>query len=560
MLTDDPIEKQSEKHSSAKVAEANWQSLRRIFTVPEKPGSTLRCIEDQISKNLVGFLQDHIVAKEKGLPELEKAFQAFEVPDCPIFVSEQAGFLLEQVVANSVHTASPRFVGHMTSALPYFMVSLSKIMMALNQNLVKIETSKVFTPLERQVLAMMHHLVFQQDAAFYQQYMHHSDACLGMFCSGGTVANHTALWVARNQAFPAEGDFSGVAQSGLYRALKHFKYEGVAILVSERGHYSLSKAADLLGIGRDDFYAVPVDECHKIDLDALRAEVARLQASNIKILAIVGVAGSSETGSVDPLEELAVVAKQCGAHFHVDAAWGGAALFSEQGRQLLKGIELADSVTIDAHKQMYVPMGAGMVFMKDPHAANVIRHHAQYIVRKGSRDLGRYSMEGSRPGMAMLVQSGLKVMGRAGYAMLIDEGIQKAKDFAQMIQRHPDFELITEPQLNLLTYRYVPHALQSHLDYLKVESKASVRVSVNETLNKVTRRIQKIQRERGQSFVSRTHIKCQYSKEAITVFRVVLANPLTTLNMLSEILEEQTKIARDESIQALLSDCNNKVL
>ena len=162
--------------------------------------------------------------------------------------------------------------------------------------------------------------------------------------------------------------------------------------------------------------------------------------------------------------------------------------------------------------------------------------------------------------MAMLVQSGLKVMGRAGYAMLIDEGIQKAKDFAQMIQRHPDFELITEPQLNLLTYRYVPHALQSHLDYLKVESKASVRVSVNETLNKVTRRIQKIQRERGQSFVSRTHIKCQYSKEAITVFRVVLANPLTTLNMLSEILEEQTKIARDESIQALLSDCNNKVL
>ncbi|TKL84565.1 aminotransferase class V-fold PLP-dependent enzyme, partial [Enterococcus faecium] len=108
----------------------------------------------------------------------------------------------------------------------------------------------------------------------------------------------------------------------------------------------------------------------------------------VRVMAIVGVAGTTETGNVDPLDELADLAAELNCHFHVDAAWGGATLLSDKYRYLLKGIERADSVTIDAHKQMYVPMGAGMVVFKHPSAAHAIEHHAEYILRKGSKDLG----------------------------------------------------------------------------------------------------------------------------------------------------------------------------
>ena len=107
----------------------------------------------------------------------------------------------------------------------------------------------------------------------------------------------------------------------------------------------------------------------------------------------------------------------------------GATLMSSTHRPLLAGIELADSVTIDAHKQMYVPMGAGMVLFKDPGLVNAIEHHAEYIIRRGSKDLGSHTMEGSRPGMAMLVYSALHVMGRRGYELLIDTSIKKSQVF-----------------------------------------------------------------------------------------------------------------------------------
>jgi len=154
------------------------------------------------------------------LQEMEKDFSDSKIPEKPIFVSEHTQFLLDKLVAQSVHTSSPSFVGHMTSALPYFMLPLSKIMIALNQNLVKTETSKAFTPLERQVLGMLHRLVYNQDTEFYSAWMHDAENALGSMCSGGTVANITALWAARNLAFPPEGNFKGVAHEGLFRALK----------------------------------------------------------------------------------------------------------------------------------------------------------------------------------------------------------------------------------------------------------------------------------------------------------------------------------------------------
>jgi len=532
-----------------RIAQATSESLHRIFTIAEAPDSTLGRIEQEISQNLTGFLNDHIVASKNALSDIEHNFISAQIPEEPQFVSDHMHHLLDKLVAHSVHTASPSFIGHMTSALPAFILPLSKLMVGLNQNLVKVETSKAFTPLERQVLGMMHNLVYQRDDAFYQQWLHSPNHSLGAFCSGGTVANITALWVARNKLLKADGVFSGISRAGLCSALQHYGYKGLVILVSERGHYSLKKSADILGIGQDSVIAIPTDENNKIDCQKLVQKCRQLTEQNIKVLAIVGVAGTTETGNIDPLNEMADIAELYQCHFHVDAAWGGATLLSNKYRYLLNGIERADSVTIDAHKQMYVPMGAGLILFKNPSAVDDIEHHAEYILRKGSKDLGSHTLEGSRSGMAMLVYASLHIISRPGYEMLINQAIEKAEYFAEIINLHENFELITEPELCLLTYRYVPKAVQTFLAQAGINKDYKVQGEINLLLGQLTKFIQKRQREDGRSFVSRTRIEvARYRGAKVIVFRVVLANPLTSKEILHDILAEQCLLAQESEL------------
>ena len=524
-----------------KTADVSFDSLLRIFTVPEGPDSTLTQIEDKLSQNLNQFLREHIVAEEKPLREIEKDFSNAQIPEQPEFVSEHTEHLLDSLVSHSVHTSSPSFIGHMTSALPYFLMPLSKIMIALNQNLVKIETSKAFTPLERQVLGMLHRLIYQDNDEFYSRWMHSANHSLGAFCSGGTIANITALWVARNNALKAQGEFKGVEKEGLFKAMKHYGYEGLAILVSERGHYSLKKAADVLGIGQEGLVSVKTNNDNRICTEDLQRTITELKSNNIKPFAVIGVAGTTETGNIDPLKAMAEICAQEDCHFHVDAAWGGATLMSNNHRHLLDGIELADSVTIDAHKQLYIPMGAGMVLFKKPDAMTAIEHHAQYILRKGSKDLGSHTLEGSRSGMAMLVYAAMHIISRPGYELLIDQSINKARYFADLIKQQSDFELVSEPELCLLTYRYVPESVKLALE----KANDADRTELNELLNELTKFIQKKQRETGKSFVSRTRLNPEaWSHQHIIVFRVVLANPLTGNDILTSVLEEQREIAK----------------
>nr|WP_319555943.1 putative pyridoxal-dependent aspartate 1-decarboxylase [uncultured Vibrio sp.] len=541
-----------------KTADVSFESLLKIFTIPEGPDSTLTKIEEGLSRNLNQFLREHIVAEEKPLREIEKDFSSAQIPEQPEFVSDHTEHLLDTLVSHSVHTSAPSFIGHMTSALPYFLMPLSKIMIALNQNLVKIETSKAFTPLERQVLGMLHRLIYAQPNTFYDQWMHSANHSLGAFCSGGTIANITALWVARNKALKADGEFKGVEKEGLFKAMKHYGYEGLAVLVSERGHYSLKKAADVLGLGQEGLVAVKTDANNRIVVDDLKAKIIALEKQNIKPIAVIGVAGTTETGNVDPLAKIAEVCQEHDCHFHVDAAWGGATLMSNNYRNLLNGVELADSVTIDAHKQLYIPMGAGMVLFKDPDAMRSIEHHAQYILRKGSKDLGSHTLEGSRSGMAMLVYAAMHIISRPGYELLIDQSIDKARYFADLIKKQDDFELVSEPELCLLTYRYLPPNIREALE----QAHGTQKEQLNELINQLTQFIQKRQRETGKSFVSRTTLNPeQWERLSTIVFRVVLANPLTSTDIFDAVLDEQREIAQQApNLNAKIQELVSKIL
>jgi len=190
-------------------------------------------------------------------------------------------------------------------------------------------------------------------------------------------------------------------------------------------------------------------------------------------------------------------------------------------------------------------MGVGMVLFKDPSAVTEIEHHAEYILRKGSKDLGSHTLEGSRSGMAMLVYSSLHIISRPGYEMLINQAIEKAEFFAGIIHEHDNFELITKPELCLLTYRYAPKSVQTLLS--RVSEKQQTEINI--ILGQLTQFIQKRQREDGHSFVSRTRIQvARYNGEKMIVFRVVLANPLTSKENLHDILAEQSRLAQESEV------------
>jgi glutamate decarboxylase len=325
-------------------------------------------------------------------------------------------------------------------------------------------------------------------------------------------------------------------------AYKAYDIDRCVILVSRFGHYSLQKAGGILGIGNKNVVAIDVDVRHHIDIKQLRDTMKRLCGDGrTKILSIIGIAGATETGTIDPLAALSQLCAEHGIHFHVDAAWGGPTLMSDTYRHLLNGIEQADSITIDGHKQFYMPMSCGMVYFKDPYALDAIAYHARYINRPGSVDLGIKSLSGSREANSLILDSALKIMGTNGYALLIEYGIRTAREFADEISRRADFELTSAPELNILTYRFFPAKLKQSLAGLDEAGKKRL----YDNLNEINRSIQRYQRESGKSFVSRTSLKGtrEWPEERV-VLRAVIMNPLTDIRILREILDEQEEIYR----------------
>jgi len=530
-----PIKKQS----TASLV-ANWEALQRIFIRPENDDGRKRLLKymEQILFGLQDFLKEHVgITEDVSLQELSDRYMDSEININPSQkLADVIKSIIDDIAPHAVNVASPYFIGHMTSAIPFFMVHLHSIVAALNQNVVKLETSKVVSIWERQVISKIHRLIFKKESSFYNKHIQNPTSTLGSFIEDGTLANLTAMWVARNKCFPECEGFKGIENEGITKALNLYKKERAVILVSKMGHYSLRKAGGILGIGNENVIRIPINDRFQIDLKALEKQIQDLKDQNAAIIAIIAIAGTTETGTIDPINEIADICKKNSIHFHADAAWGGPTLLSDKYQNLLSGIERADSVTVDGHKQFYMPMSCGMVYFKDPQAMDAVAYHSAYVNRPGSVDLGIHSIVGSRAATSLVLGNALEIMGRKGYALLIDHGIELAKKFANEIQKRSLFELVSNPQLNILTYRIVPENIQEEWKTANNERKQIL----NEILNKINIRLQRLQRQAGISFVSRTTIEKNQLKQV--VLRSVLMNPMTNMQIIQEILDEQEEI------------------
>lgn len=530
---------QVENRASVENSQRWRETFIRLFSMCPETCSIESEMEAKIAAMLMEFEATHGVNTDIDIQQLADLFKESRIPQKPVDASEYMAHLATNVVAHSIRTSSPRYIGHMTSSLPYFVRPLSRLVAGLNQNMVKLETAKAFSPLERQAIAMIHRLIYGFPDEFYDTHAQDGGSTLGVVVSGGTVANITALWCARNSILgPSEG-FAGVEKEGLARALQHYGYKGAVVIGSQLMHYSFDKAAGLLGIGSAGLVKIPTDHRNRVDLRKLRQAVARCQDDNHLIIAIVGIAGSTDCGSIDPLFELAEIAAEARASFHADAAWGGPLLFSRSHREKLAGIELADSVTIDAHKQMYLPVGIGLVMMRDPRLASAIEKHASYIIRADSIDLGKRSLEGSRPASTLLLHAALSLFGCDGFEFLLNEGLRKAAYMTGSISSRPEFELLAEPDLNIISYRFLPEPYRVRAAF------GSLSEQENSRINEFNERLQKTQHQQGQTFVSRTTLRSTlYGSEVpIVALRAVIANPLTTEADIDSVLDHQVSIA-----------------
>lgn len=329
-------------------------------------------------------------------------------------------------------------------------------------------------------------------------------------------------------------------------------------MVSTRGHYSLKKAASVLGIGEENVINIPVDDANRMDLRSLYQKIRYLKgkrgSERTKIIAVVGIAGTTETGNVDNLQKIGEACRQEGAHFHVDACWGGSALLVDEYRPLFRGIERADSVTIDAHKLTYCPMTIGMVLFRNERDLNTIMHTSNYIIRRNSVDMGRFTVEGSRPFACLKPWASLKIIGKEGYGLLFRGARETTKALQTILEGCGNFEILNDPELFILNYRFLPRRVAEQFARWEVEGKSSmdkVRVreiekgvrKVNHVINGLNIKLHKALRRDDTTFVSRTTLEStRYRPQNIVVLRAVLINPLTDRAILEEIVETQNRI------------------
>ncbi len=274
----------------------------------------------------------------------------------------------------------------------------------------------------------------------------------GAFTSGGMVSNLTALTAAREFALPNS------RQTGL-------NGRSAALYCSSEAHYSVRRAAEVLGIGADFVRGIAINAEHQMDVAALEQAIQADKAAGITPVAIVATAGTTLTGAIDPILALAHIAKQYSVWLHVDGAYGLPGAAAPSTRHRFAGLEHADSISIDAHKWLYLPKACSVVLVKDPHAlSRAFSHNESYMLHDQDQPLNPVdsTLEYSRPFRALKLWMALRVHGADQFRAAIERNIAQARLCANLVKAAPDLELLLEPQLSTVPYRHVPKHLESN--------------------------------------------------------------------------------------------------
>jgi L-2,4-diaminobutyrate decarboxylase len=444
---------------------------------------------------LIDQLADYLQAALAG--ELEQAipwsppdhrwahWQAQEHPDPTALFTG----LLDQSVRNH----HPRYMGHQLSPVAPVAALASLAGDLLNNGMGVYEMGMVGTPVERLLVSRLAGKWGWPDSAG------------GFLTSGGTLANLTALLAARSAK--ASDD---VWQDGNRQPL--------ALLVSEQAHYCVDRAMRIMGWGERGIIKVPVRADYMLDPDALEPALQQAQSEGLQVVAAVGSACSTATGSFDDLEALGRFCSRHGLWFHVDAAHGGMLAFSPKHRRRLRGIQQADSVVMDFHKMGMIPAPTtALVFRDERDSYRTFRQKAGYLWAQDGEEewynLAKRTFECTKNLMGIKVWAVWQTYGDALFEEYVDRVMSLAESLAEQIGIRPDLELAIPPQSNILCFRYRPEGV--------VVDRSRLNAHIRQALL-----------EEGRYYVVQTQLQNE------TWLRTTLTNPFTQLTDLAGMLDE----------------------
>ena len=361
-----------------------------------------------------------------------------------------------KLITQSNHIHHPRYMGHQVVP-PAPLSALTELLEALlNNGMAIYEMGPAATAIERVVLRWL------------AQRLNLPASAEGVLTSGGSAGNLTGLLAARQ------------AMCGYDIWEEGSRDEApLALMVSEEAHYSVARAARIMGWGEKGIVKIPVNGNLRADTRTFNQTLQKARKEGLRVIAIVGNACTTSTGTYDPLDEMAGFAKAEGLWFHVDGAHGGAAAFSEKYRHLVKGIELADSVVIDFHKMMLTPaLTTAVLFRNGSHSYETFAQKAEYLLVNGKKqawyDSAGRTLECTKKMLGVKVFAMIKLYGDKIFADYINTTYDLGHTLAGMLKRESGFELATEPDGNIVCFRYIPLEFRGDADALTAEIRKAI--------------------------------------------------------------------------------------
>ena len=418
------------------------------------------------------------------------------------------------IINKSRHNGHPRFFGYVASPATPAGAFADLIASALNANVTSWRSGPAATEIERTVVRWLGSLIgYDKEAR-------------GLLTSGGSMANMTALLIAHRTKAGSDASRKGLWQTDA----------PMTLYASAQVHLSIPKAADMLGFGRDQVRLIACDDQFRLNVKLLREHIAADLQAGLKPFCIVGSAGTTNTGAVDPLFEIAGVAKEFELWFHVDGAYGAPAALDGTKRPLFVGLERADSVSLDPHKWLYAPLDCGCLLFRDEARARAAfgEEDADYIKVLEEADeafaFWNYGPELSRRFRALKIWLTLRYYGTRRIAAAITEDNALAAYLAELVEGAEDFELLSQPQLSICCFRYVPPKLRSRSHGVQPDSEA-----IEHELNNLNEKIMYAIQRGSRAYLSSATIHGKFALRAcITNFRTTRADIEQTLEIIRE--------------------------
>jgi aromatic-L-amino-acid/L-tryptophan decarboxylase len=424
------------------------------------------------------------------------------------------------IFQRSRHNGHPRFFGYVASPANPPAAFADLIASALNANVTSWRSGPAAAEIEHQVIEWLASLIGYGEA---------DHPAFGLLTSGGSMANMTALMMAhRSRSGP------DASSTGLWNA------SPMTIYASDQIHMSIPKAADILGLGRAQVRLIPCDDRFRMNVQLLRETIAGDLKSGLKPFCVVASAGTVNTGAVDQLADMAAVANEFNLWFHIDGAYGALAALDETKRPLFRGIERADSISLDPHKWLYVPIDSGCLLFRDESsahgafsmdAADYIKVHEQD--RAEAFAFWNYGPELSRRFRALKIWLTLRYYGVRRIRRTIAEDMAIAAYLAGQVEAAADFELLAAPQLSICCFRYLPESLAMQLKSLAASGESSTEIDAQ--LDQLNTHIMNAVQRGGRAYLSSASIRGKFALRAcVTNFRTTRANIDETLEIIRE--------------------------